>query len=150
MKWERQLWARLVAGRGGGSKEPRLMSLDYILRAIRKPRKDLKEGVSKSDLHFWKITLAAEWRIRPNTDTFSSWFTRDGFTCQDPTAQTFGTTLQLRFEPVHSVTYLALDHTTLEFLGVTSSTNSSFHLQTWRQRRLALLSDKPGILCLFF
>lgn len=91
------------------------MSLEYILRAIKKPWKDLKEGVSKSDLHFWKITLAAEWRIRPNADTFSRWFTRDGSTCQDPTAQTFGTILQLRFEPVHSVTYLALVHTTLEF-----------------------------------
>lgn len=99
------------------------MSLDFILRAIRKPLKDLKEGVSKSDLHFWKITLAAEWKIRPNTHTFSSWFTTDGFTCQDPTAQTFGTTLQLHFEPVHSVTYLALVHITLEFFigSVTSS-----------------------------
>lgn len=94
------------------------MSLDYILRAIRKPLKDLKEGVLKSDLHFWKITLAAEWRIRPNTRTFSSWFTKNGFTCQDPTAQTFGTTLQLHFEPVHSVTYLALVHITLEFFGI--------------------------------
>ena len=91
------------------------MSLDYILRAIRKPLKDLKEGVSTSDLHFWTITLAAEWRIRPNAYTFSSWFPIDGFTCQDPTAQTFGTTLQLHFGPVHSVTHLALVHITLEF-----------------------------------
>lgn len=103
------------------------MSLDYILRAIGKPLKDLKEGVSTSDLHFWTITLAAEWRIRPNTHTFSSWFPMDGFTCQDPTAQTFGTTLQLRFGPVHSVTHLALVHITLEsLLGIVmSSLNSS-------------------------
>lgn len=70
-------------------------SMDFILRAIRKPLKDLKEGVSRSDLHFWKFALAAKWNIRPNTHTFSSWFTMDVFTCQDPTAQTFRTTLQL-------------------------------------------------------
>lgn len=74
--------------------------LDFILRAVRKPLKDLKEGLSRSDLHFWKITLAAEWSIRPSTHTFSGWFTMDSSTCQGLTAQTFGTTLQLHLEPV--------------------------------------------------